>query len=463
MQEQKLQYYGGILGALIPLSFFVLSIVCLTFSGIFATEAFFGPMFVSIGLAVLLCKDRQGACKALIEGITDRIVGTMVLSFVGAGVLSKLLLASGVMHTVASLFYEMKIDSRGLFTVMTFFLCCLLAFSCGTSTGTCMVATPVLYPIGVALGVYPMLLLGAIYSGARFGDNLSPVSDTTIAAAGTQGVEIKDLMPFRFRYALKAAGVSALGYLIANIFLNGSAIQKSMGIAPLARFDSADSASLFMLIAPLLSVWLCIKGKQMIVALWSSVFCAAAIGLLSGCLNPEDIFYARAPRICGGALINGVTSASTIILLNAFIVCLVGALRKAGIDEYAERYVEKVVHGKRSAELASFLLVTIFYPLVACNAPTILLCGPFVKTLGEKYGVSPIRRANLIDMAANGITGNLPHINTMLSLIAAVESANQGMRYVPHISAVHIGMLAFHPAMLTIIALCSIARGNSKE
>ena len=102
----------------------------------------------------------------------------------------------------------------GVFVVLVFLAAMLFALGTGTSTGTCIALSPVLYPAGYFLGADPAMLGLAILSGAAFGDNLAPISDTTIVSAYTQGAEMRDVVRSRFPLAISAASISAVVFLV---------------------------------------------------------------------------------------------------------------------------------------------------------------------------------------------------------------------------------------------------------
>jgi Na+/H+ antiporter NhaC len=213
-----------------------------------------------------------------------------------------------------------------------------------------------------------------------------------------------------------------------------------------------------MVLAPIITIYLCLRRRPLIQAIWYGIIGGIIIGLLTRTLAVTDLYEIAPPQQVGGALTVGITGMKDVIFLTFFIMAIIGAFKKAGALNNLSVKVIKLATSVRKAELAIFFLVTLLYPLCAMNTPAILLAGPIVKEIGEKYRIHPSRRANLIDLAGNGITGNLPHINTILALAAAMvaSSATEGIPLVP-ISVV--GLLAFHPIMLTVVGLVAIATG----
>ena len=451
--EDPLQFHGGLVGAFAPLLLFTLAVAYVTAAGMITIQAYFAPLVLIIGLMIMLAKDRQAACEAMLTGVADRTLAVMIFAFLGAGVLGQLLVASrrrqgrrvvGVPHR-----------DRGYRVVLV--IAAVVSTSIGTSTGTCVTVVPILYPAGVVLGANPALILGAIYSGARFGDNLAPISDTTVASAFTQGAEVGEVVRTRLKYALVAAAGSIILYTLAGSLLGAGSFEMGEQLAlPVA--DYARPEALSMLLAPALTITLCVRGRALIHAIWYGIFSAVALGLATGTLTLPDVYVITPPKDVGGAITSGVTSMRDVIFLAIFIMGILGVLRKAGALDALLRRLRGFATTAKRAELAIFSLVAFMCPLTASNAPAMLFTGPVVREIGERFQIHRTRRANLMDLSGNGITENLPHINTMLAL-AGVMVASHEATGAPLVPLTTVGLLAFHPMMLTVVGLVSIATG----
>lgn len=451
-----LRYHGGLLGATVPLVLFVGVVAWVTSLGMITMRAYFAPMVAIVGLVIVLARDRAGACEAMLSGVTDRTVSVMIFAFFGAGVFGQILVASGVVQSIVWLGYLTGVHGVA-FVLLSFAVAAVIATAIGTSTGTVVTCVPVLYPAGVLLGAHPALILGAIYSGARFGDNVAPISDTTVASAFTQGAEVGEVVRARLKYAVTAAALSVVLFAVAGWLLGGVEGQAHDGAAMGLGADGRPVA-LWMLAAPVVTIALCLRGRPLIQAIWYGIFAAGAIGLVTGVLVPRDLYHLDPPLGVGGAVTEGLLGMRDVVFLLILIMAILGALRRAGALEAAVRAMARFATGRRSAELAVFGLVSVMCPLCAGNTPAMLFSGPMVKELGERYDIPPTRRANLMDLAGNGITENLPHINTMLALAAAMIASHEatGAPLVPLLS---VAMFSFHPMMLTAVGLMAIATG----
>jgi len=419
--------------------------------------SYLGPLVLIVASVIILAKNKKAACEAMLEGVADRTLATIIFAFLGAGVLGTIIVESGVIQSVVWLGYHLGIKGV-LFIIVSFVIASVVATSTGTSTGTVVTCVPILYPAGVFLQAHPALLLGAIYSGARFGDNIAPISDTTIASVTTQNAEIGDVVKSRLKYAFVAAGMSIILYVISGFLLrSGESYSSSSKIlADLVRV--ARPESLPMLLAPALTIILCLRGRPLIQAIWYGILGGIIIGLATGTLSGSDLYSLSPPTGVGGALTKGITKMSDVVFLTIFIMAILGAFRKAGILDNLTARLLKLATKAKKAELVIFSMVSLLYPLCAMNTPAMLFAGPVVKDIGKKFHIHPTRRANLMDLAGNGITGNFPHINTMLALAAAMIASSEAVG-IPIVPLTSVGLLAFHPMMLTIVGLIAIATG----
>ena len=184
-ETKKLEFHLGKLGAIIPLASMLVGIMVLILCGFTAAKTFWSAGLLAITLAFLLAKDKTAFSNSVIKGLSNNIMAVMVIAFYMAGITAQLLKDGGLVEGL--LWLTTLINMGPEFVPLICFLICVLISVCtGTTGGTVSAVTPVMLPLGVSLGCNPALLMGAILSGAFFGDNLAPVSDTTIASAYTQ-------------------------------------------------------------------------------------------------------------------------------------------------------------------------------------------------------------------------------------------------------------------------------------
>lgn len=209
--EAHITYYGGKWVAFAPILLAIVGLIYIAVKQADVPEywvVFLLPMIVCLFLA----KDKTAYCEAIIEGATNKVGGILIMAVLLAGICGQLIETSGLVDTLAHYLIELNFLGNK-FVAASFLLTCLIAFSTGTSVGTIFVVGPILYPIGYLVGATPALMIGAIVSGAAFGDNVSPVSDTLIAASSSQKVDLGGVFRSRLKYVLPAAALTLILYL----------------------------------------------------------------------------------------------------------------------------------------------------------------------------------------------------------------------------------------------------------
>jgi len=210
-QPGILQFRGGVLGTLAPFVLFLVGVAWLGLSGAPDERGFWPVLTAALALAMLLAVDRTEWADTVVRGMSRPIVLLMILAWLLAGVLASLINASGFVDALVWAAQAGGVRGGG-FAIASFLICCLVSTATGTSLGTMILCAPLLYPAAAGLGADPVILMGAVIGGATFGDNISPVSDTTIASASTQGADIGGVVRSRIKYAVPAALLAVLAY-----------------------------------------------------------------------------------------------------------------------------------------------------------------------------------------------------------------------------------------------------------
>ena len=233
MEKKKfdVEFHGTNLFALVPLLLFV--VFCILFFVVFKT---FDMMHLCMGgyvaliIGSLLSKNWGKYWDAVATGMSSKIMNELALILLIVGMFGKLMTRGGVAQGFVWLGDKIGLSGGG-FVAFTFIATCVIATATGTSIGTMFTAFPILYPSGLLLGADPVFLAGAILSGAIFGDNVGPISDTTIASASTQeytnkpGVaDVAGVVGSRMKYALVAAAAATVCFALFGG--SGSAINQ---------------------------------------------------------------------------------------------------------------------------------------------------------------------------------------------------------------------------------------------
>lgn len=345
--------------------------------------------FAALITGVIFAKDEKAYGEALVYGLSKPMFGVIVLAVILAAVSGKLISASGVVQTIAVYVVEAGLTGR-FFVAAGFLITCLLAFATGTSVGTYFVVIPILFPVGVLAGASPEFMIGAIVSGAAFGDNLGPISDTTIASSATQHADLGTVVKTRMRYSLPAAAGALLLFLLLAKTTEGSG---GSGITDV----TAKPVSLVMLVVPIVIIVLCMMRKHLITALSWGILAGAAAGLIFGIYRVEDLIAFPGGFSVTGVMIEAVTGTAGTVAMLIGVFALLGVLECGGFFEDVGALLSRLAKTERSTEATIVLSVGILSMVTGVISVAIVALGDLIHEIGEKAGVNRYRRANLMD------------------------------------------------------------------
>ena len=244
-EKHTLEFYGTNYLSLAPLIAFVF--FCILFFVIykdFEMEAICMGGFVSLIVGSLLAKKKGDYWNAVVKGMSSEMMNTLALILLVVGIFGKMMTRAGVAEGFVWIGEQMGLKG-GAFVVFSFIATCLLSTSTGTSIGTLFTGFPILYPSGILLGANPVMLAGAILSGAIFGDNVAPISDTTIASASSQAytrkkgcADIGGVVASRMKYALVAGALAVVCFAL----FGGSGSTSEQAAQSVQRSERSDHA-----------------------------------------------------------------------------------------------------------------------------------------------------------------------------------------------------------------------------
>lgn len=408
--------------------------------------------FAALVTGVIFAKDEKAYGEALVYGLSKPMFGVIVMAVILAAVSGKLISASGAVQTIAAYVVEAGFTGR-LFVAASFLITCLLAFATGTSVGTYFVVIPILFPVGVMAGAAPEFMIGSIVSGAAFGDNLGPISDTTIASSATQHADLGTVVKTRMRYSLPAAaGALVLFLLFSGKGDGGGAIQAAEG--------GANPVSLVMLAVPAVIIVLCLMRKHLITALSWGILTGIAVGLLFGIYTVDGLISFPGGFAVSGAIIEAITGTAGTVAMLIAVFALLGAVERSGLFEDVGGFLSRFAGNARSTEASIVLSVGILSMVTGVISVAIVALGDLVNEIGEKAGVNPYRRANLMDCTGCVFCFLAPW--TVHCVIPAQQSAQFGEGF-----AVAPGAIPFvnyySLCMLAILAAAVIAGYGRKR
>lgn len=414
--DHKLTFRGGMFMSLIPVAiFFAFCIVLFVVFKAFNMEALATGGFIALLIGGIFCTSYSKFWESALRGIASEASINVIVIFFVIGMFSGLMKQSGLSGGFVWLANSIGLKG-GAFVAFVFFATCVVSTATGSSIGTMFTAFPIFYPAGELLGCSPMFLAGAIVSGAIFGDNLAPISDTTIASSSTQQfrdghvADIGGVVKSRLKYSLVAGFIS----LIIFAVFGGTGGTYQGGAVEAA----ANPKSLFMLIPVAIMLIVATRSRNIFLGILVGLLLGGGTGLALGLFTPADIFANDpANSMATGFLITGVANMLGTVGLVIAVFGIMGVLSDAGMLEYL---VDRILNSRmaktpRGAELACVLgisLTTIIFGGV--TSASILTFGPVLNKIGSAKDIHPYRRANLLDGIANSLPATVPFMSVFV-------------------------------------------------
>ena len=389
------------------------------------------PIVVAFLIALLVAclQNRELSFDAKLElmghGIGDKNIVTMILIFMAAGIFVGVVGRSSA-ESVAYLLLSHVPSQYSV--VILFVVSCFVSLAMGTSVGTITLITPIALSVAGASGFSPAMCVAAVLGGGMFGDNLSFISDTTIAACNGQGCPMKDKFRVNFAIALPTALVT-LGLLLLC-----SAGQS--GVQPVV-----EEYSLIQILPYLLVLVGGILGFNVFLVLVVGIVSGSFIMLATGATAPTDLLA----NMGSGAA--GMYETAMV----AILVSAMGALIRAygGFDALLYG-VKKVFRGRKGGQLGMGLLVGAMDVATANNTVAIVMANPIAKEMAQDYGISARKAASLLDTFSCIFQGILPYGAQMLVALSAASELGFSL------SAFQIIPYLFYPFLLLVSSLLFI-------
>ena len=355
-------------------------------------------------------------------------------------------------HAAARFFLE-RFHTAGAFESYRDMSAELLAFATGTSVGTYFVVIPILFPVGVMAGAAPEFMIGAIVSGAAFGDNLGPISDTTIASSTTQHADLGTVVRTRTRYSIPAAlGALALFLLFTRTTEAGVSLEGVSGA-------EIRPVSLVMLVVPVVIIVLCLMRRHLIAALSYGILAGIAAGLVSGIYSVSDLLAFPGGFTVTGLIIDSITGTVGTVAMLIAVFGLLGVVERSGLFEDVGRLLNRFAKGKRSAEATIVVSTGLLSMITGVIAVAIVALGDLVNDIGEKAGVDRYRRANLLD--CTGCTFCFLAPWTVHCVIPAQQSAQFGEAFA--VAPASVPFVNYYSICMLFILIFAIATGYGSE
>ncbi len=366
-------------------------------SGILTGDFYAMPAIVAflIALAVAFLQNRDldfGQKITIISrGVGDENIITMCLIFLCAGAFSGAVTAAGGVDSTVNLGLSIlpaKVAVAGLFVIG-----CFISVSMGTSMGTIAALAPIAAGISEKTGFGLAICMGAVVCGAMFGDNLSMISDTTIAAVKTQGCEMKDKFRENFLIVLPAAIITVVLFFLVT--MHGD-----------YQMTEELPYSIWRVVPYLLVLVGALIGINVFVVLLGGTAVSLIVGLATGSLTPATMF---------SAVGDGVTGMYDITVISIVVACIVSLVREAGGIQFILDLIRRRIRSSRGAEAGIAGLALLVDLCTANNTVAIVMSGPIAKEISTEFGVSSRRSASLLDIFTSVGQGLIPYGAQLLS------------------------------------------------
>ena len=315
---------------------------------------------------------------------------TMSLIFLCAGAFSGAVTAAGGVDSTVNL--GLSLIPAHFIVAGLFIISCFISVSMGTSMGTIAALAPIAVGVSDEAGFPMAICIAAVVCGAMFGDNLSMISDTTIAAVKTQGCEMKDKFKANFLIVLPAA-------VITIVFFWFVTRDMSYNIA-------SGEYNLFQVIPYLVVLIGALIGINVFLVLIAGTVLSIVVGVWTGTIAVSEMF-----TVMG----DGVTSMYDITVISIIVACIVSLVRANGGIQFILDLIKSRIRGKRGAQAGIAALALLVDLCTANNTVAIVMSGPIAKEICDEFGVEPKRSASLLDMFTSVGQGLIPYGAQLLS------------------------------------------------
>lgn len=448
-EKKSLEFYGGLGGAIIPMIVIVFAITGLLLLGYDSSKCFWSAALLGLMLSFILCKDKKRFNDIVVSGIANPMYATMLVAWYLAGITAQLLADGGLVNGLLWAAGKLNVGAHFI-PVITFLICAVLSTCTGTLGGTVATVTPVMFPLAIQLGCSPILMAGAILGGSAFGDNLAPVSDTTIASAVTQGAELKDVVKSRLPYSLIAGAISVVLYTILGFTTASS--------APAAiELDPNVAKSLLLLISPAVLIFVMVRGASLVSALLTCNIITVIISLAAGLISFDQLVNSN------GVIVNGMLSMTSLTLFAMFIFALIQVMTESGIYDKLINSLNSKIKTPRGAELACIFMTIVGSMMTSSQTATIVLVGSPTKSLLERFNVVATRGSNLLDCFATGGGSLIPWNLGTLMVFSYCFSTAGDLLSATDVRLAMIPLFNFHCIGLCLLFFLSCLTGIGRK
>lgn len=374
--------------ALLPIGVFLLIFIG---SGILTGDFYSMPAIVGflIALIVAFMQNKKLSFVQKLhmasKGAGDENILTMCLIFLAAGAFSGAVRASGGVESTVNL--GLSILPSGMAVAGLFVIGCFISISMGTSVGTITALAPIAAGISEKTGFPMAICAAAVVCGAMFGDNLSIISDTTIAAVKTQGCDMRDKFRENFKIILPAA-IITLGLFLF------------LGQTDEFHIEGSLDYNLLKVVPYLVVLFGAVSGVNVFVILIIGTALSMLVGLATGTFTAAKMFTHVG---------TGIYSMYDITVISIVVACIITLVKEYGGIEFVLNFIKSRISDAKGGELGIASLALLVDLCTANNTVAIVMAGPIAKDISEEFGVTPRRSASLLDMFSSMGQGLIPY------------------------------------------------------
>lgn len=374
--------------ALLPIGVFLLIFIG---SGIITGDFYSMPAIVGflIALIVAFLQNKKLSFVQKLhmasKGAGDENILTMCLIFLAAGAFSGAVRASGGVESTVNL--GLSILPGSMAVAGLFVIGCFISISMGTSVGTITALAPIAAGISEKTGFPMAICAAAVVCGAMFGDNLSIISDTTIAAVKTQGCDMRDKFRENFKIILPAA-IITLGLFLF------------LGQTDEFHIEGSLDYNLLKVVPYLVVLFGAVGGVNVFVILIIGTALSMLVGLATGTFTAAKMFTHVG---------TGIYSMYDITVISIVVACIITLVKEYGGIEFVLNFIKSRISDAKGGELGIASLALLVDLCTANNTVAIVMAGPIAKDISEEFGVTPRRSASLLDMFSSMGQGLIPY------------------------------------------------------
>ncbi|WP_409338681.1 Na+/H+ antiporter NhaC family protein [Halalkalicoccus ordinarius] len=487
-ERPHIEFYGGRGMSAVPIVFFIVWAIAQTaLWRISDTEGLVAGMLIGLIVGMLFAKGNwKTYANTIFEGMTQPVAVTAIVAWLWAGMFAETLQVGGFVEGLVWL-----ADATGvgavLFPAMTFVLAAVLATGIGTGYGTTIAFVTLFFPAGVLLGANPVLLFGAILSGAIFGDNLAPVSDTTIVSAVTQDSDIGGVVASRFKYAIIAAAIAFGAYILAGAVMPGVDVS---GDAQQILLDQSRPIGLVHLLSMAMVIGTAVAGRHIVEAISWGIITAVVLNVVLGLSTAAEIVVFRAPADAplaeplaflpileivedpeavgvGGSILEGAVGFFALSILVLLIIAAAQIMIRGGaFQAILDWSLDRLATNVRNAELTMVGSSALINAVITINTAAEVAIGPFISKVGERFNINGYRRANILDAQTSALGyifpwsgGVLVGYTAMAELPGQFDWFTAGMVVNP----VQVVPFVFHGWLLVTVFVLAAITGFGRE